>query len=337
MSYSPETAYELVEAAYRRGRMAHAFLISGAPGTGKERLAARIVGLVGGGGGTGGGMDLFGEPVVEEVPPLDDLQSSWVRVLRPQKKSRRIGVDAIRELEKPLQAAAPSGVTKVGVVVDADRMGNEGSNAFLKTLEEPPAGTLLLLLTSAPERLLPTVLSRCVKLPLAGKPDLLGEGGAELVAALDRVAGAGFGSPRGAMSLKAAFCGVLEQRSELIEEAMKATLKEEVDAYRHAIEGDWLERREEALKAAAEGEYLGARARLFDVLMAWMADVLRRKTGAEGLDFPDSSGVTGQVAGCDTLGGLLARMDALEKLRRQLETNVQEQIALEVGFLKAFG
>lgn len=336
MSYTPQTAFGLVESSYRRGRLAHAFLISGPPGSGKERLAARIIGLVAG-GGQPPGLDLSGTPVVAEVPPLDGLEGSWVRILRPRMKTRRISVDAIRGLEKPLHSAAPAGVTKVGVVVDADRMGAEGSNAFLKTLEEPPEGSLLLLLTSAPERLLPTVLSRCVRLPLAGRVDLFAEGGRELVAVLDRFAQSGFGSPRGALTLKAAFAGVLERRAESIHDAADAAIKEESDTYKNAIEGDWLARREEFHKASAEAEYLGARARLFDVLLAWMADVLRVKAGGGGLDFPESAPVTGAVAEMESLSGLMLRMEALEKLRRQLETNVQEQIALEVGFLKAFG
>ncbi len=336
MSYTPQTALELIESAYRRGRLAHAFLISGPPGSGKERLAARIIKLVAG-GGLAAGMDLFGQPVVEDVPPLDELEGSWVRILRPRMKTRKISVDSIRGIEKPLHSSAPAGVTKVGVIVDADRMGADGSNAFLKTLEEPPEGTLLLLLTSCPERLLPTVLSRCVKLPLAGKVDLFSEGGKDLVAAMDRFVEIGFGSARGALTLKAAFSRVLEGRAEAIREAADAAIKEDTDAYKHAIEGDWLARREDFHKASAEAEYLGVRARLFDVLLAWMADVLRVKAGGGGLDFPESSPVTGAVAGKESLSGLMLRMDALEKLRRQLETNVQEQLALEVGFLKAFG
>ena len=73
-------------------------MISGAQGSGKEQLAAKIVRMLNGSGDSGG-MDLFGEPVVEEVPPLDELENSWVRILRPRMKSRRIGIDEIRNLE----------------------------------------------------------------------------------------------------------------------------------------------------------------------------------------------------------------------------------------------
>ncbi|NIP97649.1 MAG: hypothetical protein GWO24_31150, partial [Akkermansiaceae bacterium] len=76
--------------------------------------------------------------------------------------------DEIRELERSMYLAAPAGLWKVGVIIDADRMYEEPANAFLKTLEEPPPGCLLLLLTAHPEFLLPTIRSRCVEIALQG-------------------------------------------------------------------------------------------------------------------------------------------------------------------------
>ena len=335
MAYTAERAYELVASAHERGRLAHAFLISGAPGSGQEHLAARIIGLVN--GGASGGFDLFGEPVVVETPPLDELEGPWVRILRPRMKSRRISVDAIRELERPLRLAAPEGTWKVGVVVAAERMGNEGSNAFLKTLEEPPDRTLLLLLTSNPQSLLPTIRSRCVRLPLRGGPSLGAEGGAALVEALNTTASVGFGNPRVALTIKAIFGSILEEQKAAATAASDAAIKEEEQAYKNVTEGDWLTRREEFHKASAESDYLESRGRLFDVLMAWMADVLRVKSGSDGLDFPGSIEPMRLIAEKETPDRLLRRMEVLEGLRRSLDTNAQEQLALEVGFLKAFG
>lgn len=335
MTYLAELAYELVESAHKRGRLAHAFLISGAPGSGKERLAARIIGLVN--GGAAGGTDLFGDPIIQETPPLDELEGPWVRILRPRSKSRRISVEAIRELERPLRLAAPPGTWKVGVVVAADRMGNEGSNAFLKTLEEPPVRTLLLLLTSNPQALLPTILSRCVRLPLIGGASFSAEGGAQLVSALNSTASVGFGNPRVALTIKAIFGSILEQQKATAAAAAAAAMKEEEQAYKNVTEGDWLKRREDFHKASAESDYLESRSRLFDVLMAWVADVLRVKSGSAGLDFPGSIEALRLIAEKETTARLLRRMEALESLRRSLDTNAQEQLALEVGFLKAFG
>lgn len=337
MAFPPEQAFQLVKSAHERGRLAHAFLISGPRGCGKERLAARIVKMLDArGGGGGGGFDLFGEPVVEEVPPLDELAGEWVRIVRPQSKSRRIVVDAIRELEKSLYVSSGPKTWKVGVICDADRMAAAAENAFLKTLEEPPPRTLLMLLTANTGGLLPTVLSRCVRMPLTGEPDLTEGAGADLLSALDHAARVGFGSASVALTLKSVFSSILETSKSEAVEAAEALLKEEEKALNKGFEGDWLKRREEALKAAAESEYIEQRARLFDVLQSWMADVLRCKTGAGGLDFPGSGEAVSLLAGAEDLGRLIRRMEAVGEMRSNLDTNAQEQLALEVGFLKAF-
>ena len=131
MAYSADRAFELISSAHDRGRLAHAFLISGAHGSGKENLAARMIQLVSG-APKSGGFDLFGEPVVVETPPLDELESGWIRVIRPRMKSRRIGVEEIRDLEQTLHLAAPGGACKVGVITEADRMNDQAANAFLQ-------------------------------------------------------------------------------------------------------------------------------------------------------------------------------------------------------------
>src|SRR6478672_8850877 len=61
----------------------------------------------------------------------------------------------------------PNGRRKVAIVADADRLQTEAANAFLKTLEEPPKDSLLLLLSTLPEALPETILSRCIAIPLA--------------------------------------------------------------------------------------------------------------------------------------------------------------------------
>ncbi len=335
MAFTEDRAFELIEAAHQRGRLAHAFLISGSRESGKESLAARVIQMLQG-EATGGGMDLFGAPVKVEVPPLDELAGEWVRIVRPQSKSRRITVDSIRELEKSLHVVAGGSRWKVGVICDADRMIPASENAFLKTLEEPPPRTLLLLLTENPGGLLPTVLSRCVRLPLMGgvrEPDEVGK---VVLTVLDGVRETGFGSPEVALGLKACFSEVLAEMKTRAEDAAKELLKEEEKALKQAVEGDWLKRREDALKAVAESDYLSDRARLFDLLQSWMADVVRAKVGAGGIELPECREVTEAVAGREELGRLVGRIDALRELRGTLDTNAQEQLALEVGFLKAF-
>jgi DNA polymerase-3 subunit delta' len=172
---------------------------------------------------------------------------------------------------------------------------------------------------------------------LLGGRALLADGGAELVSALNAAASRGFGTPVAALHLKAAFASFLVEFREAADDAAKAAEKEETAAYREATDGSWLKEREAFHKAAAEAEYLDARNRLFDVLMAWMADLLRLKVKSGGLDFPDSAPALHAIAEAETETQLLKRMEALDSLRRTLETNAFEPLAIEVGFLKAFG
>ena len=147
----------------------------------------------------------------------------------------------------------------------------------------------------------------------------------------------GFGTPVAALHLKAAFASFLAEFREEADAAAKAAEKEEVAAYRDTTDGRWLKEREDFHKAAAEAEYLDGRNRLFDVLMAWMADLLRMKVKSGGLDFPDSAPALQSIADAESESRLLKRMEALDALRRTLETNAFEPLAIEVGFLKAFG
>ena len=65
------------------------------------------------------------------------------------------------------RCARQTAARKVAIISDADRLRAEAANAFLKTLEEPPKDSLLLLLSALPEALPETILSRCIAIPLA--------------------------------------------------------------------------------------------------------------------------------------------------------------------------
>ena len=81
-------------------------------------------------------------------------------MLRPAGKMRQISADATRELINKVQVSAAVAPRKVAILHEVDRMNAAAANVFLKTLEEPPANTTLLLLTTRPYALLPTIRSR---------------------------------------------------------------------------------------------------------------------------------------------------------------------------------
>lgn len=81
--------------------------------------------------------------------------------LRPTHKARRIRINNTRELIRQIQHTPHQGENKVALIHEADRMNRESANAFLKTLEEPPANTTIVLLSTRPYALLATIRSRC--------------------------------------------------------------------------------------------------------------------------------------------------------------------------------
>jgi DNA polymerase-3 subunit delta' len=98
----------------------------------------------------------------------DPFEHADCFTLRPSGKARLIKVgktedsNTMRKLVIDIAKSSNQGGRKVGIVIEADRMNAASSNAFLKTLEEPPAGTTLFLLTTRPYDLLDTIRSRCL-------------------------------------------------------------------------------------------------------------------------------------------------------------------------------
>jgi DNA polymerase-3 subunit delta' len=74
---------------------------------------------------------------------------------------KEISIDAVRQLKRAMQMRAVSSMRRIAVIDDADRLSVAAQNALLKTLEEPPHGALLILITASVPALLPTIRSRC--------------------------------------------------------------------------------------------------------------------------------------------------------------------------------
>lgn len=327
MSFRYERARELIERSAEKGRLAHAYLLMGPTGSGKERLAMHMIGLA--------------NPEERLLPPesLEDLRSGFVSIVSPESKTRKITVDAIRAVEHTLQMAAPAGVTKFAVIRDADRMGDSASNAFLKTLEEPPPSSRVLLLTSRPEMLLETILSRCIRVPLAGRvvPETIGEG---LRGFLDLLAEQAVKKRVGvaiALRLMGAFSELLKSEKESIEEANKEAARAEVALYKNKTDGTYLKDREEYWEGVTASEYLDRRNRILEYLVVWFGDALRQQQGAPHVDLPAYAEATAALAGQFGVEELTRRLAGIERLRDHLGTNVNESLALEAAFLRAFG
>ena len=86
-----------------------------------------------------------------------------IHFLAPSSKSRQILIDQIKEMQRMVHLGSYSDNWKIFIIQDADRMNTNTQNAFLKTLEEPPEKTILILITDQPGQLFPTIRSRCQK------------------------------------------------------------------------------------------------------------------------------------------------------------------------------
>lgn len=156
--------------ALRGGRMHHAWLLAGAKGLGKATLAYRFARMALGAVRSGGRpLDVDPEdPIARRVaaqshPDLFILR----RGLNDRGKPRReITVDEARDLGGFFSLAPSEGGMRVAIIDAVDNLNRNAANAILKTLEEPPARSVLLLVCHAPGAILPTIRSRCRRLAL---------------------------------------------------------------------------------------------------------------------------------------------------------------------------
>jgi len=167
--YGNLSARQAFSAAMHGGSMHHAWIFAGPEGVGKAQfamLAARRL-LAG-----SGQPDDFSIPPGDRTQQLIDAGSHpdfkrLQRLPRDEKKpdqglARSIRVDQVRELDHFLGVKPTYSDRRVVLIDTADDLERPGaSNALLKNLEEPPAGTVFLLISHAPGRLLPTIRSRC--------------------------------------------------------------------------------------------------------------------------------------------------------------------------------
>jgi DNA polymerase III subunit delta' len=320
MAFSRTTALEYLRRAHEQNRLAHAYLISGPPGSGKQQLAADLASLVNG-------------------TPVGDVFSTKAReifVARPESKSRRIVIEQIRDLEHALQMRASSSRRKVAIISDADRLQPQAANAFLKTLEEPPKDSLLLLLSALPEALPETILSRCIALPLArdGQREPCDE--EKKLVKLLQVSHEQSWTIQFAYRLAQEFQCLLRSVREEVKRETDEALRQEQIRYRDATDGAWLEEREQYYKARAESFYLQRRAGLIETLFAWWSDVLRSGNGVAQRSLPGAGEETAALASRFSTAEILKRIRCLEELRDHLNRNIHEALAIEVSFLTIF-
>lgn len=179
------TGHSAAEAAFleswNSGQSPHALLITGPRGIGKATLAYRIARFVLAEGNADSGGMFFdaakpdslqlsdSHPVFRQVAVGSHPDLMVVERLRDEKTDKlktNISVDQVRGVSGFLHLTSSAGGWRVVLIDSVDDMNPNAANALLKGLEEPPARTMMLLVSHAPGRLLPTIRSRCRKLTL---------------------------------------------------------------------------------------------------------------------------------------------------------------------------
>ena len=149
-------AVRLLSAALRQNKLAQSYLFYGPEGVGKSLTALRL------------GMAVQCEQDDGSICGvctscrlmLRSLHPDW-HVVQPEGAGNFIRIDQVRDLQTVMSRRPNQGRRRIAVLESADRMNEPAANALLKLLEEPPEDSLLILITSAPQRLLPTISSRC--------------------------------------------------------------------------------------------------------------------------------------------------------------------------------
>lgn len=350
-----------LEAALHGGGLTHAYLFHGPPGTGKREAARAFAAAL----------------IAEGAPDHADAERRVLAGVHPDlswvepRGAHDVLVDDVRAQVVRQAALRPfEAERRVFVIVEADRMNDEAQNALLKTLEEPASFAHLVLVSSAPGRLLPTIVSRLQgvrfgPVPAARIAELLEAEGTESRTALAcaRLAGGNTTRARYLASETGS-----AQRAEA-ECAARATLERHEDA-EWVIAEPWrplLDRagragvaaeaalkreHEERLEAeptrgrqgfAREFELQARRARRrahtasldlgLELVTLWFRDLVAVTSGREAqvLNLDRGDELAADAQGRDA-GRLIDCLELCEDTRRRLERNVLEDLALEALF-----
>lgn len=328
----------LLQRSLERGRLGHAYLFTGSDIALLERAAATLACTLNcetppRRGANGQALDCCGQcSSCRKITGFNHPDVTWVR---PESKSRVITIDQMRAVMQTIHLKPSQASWKVSVVVAAERMNPAAANAFLKTLEEPPLNSILVLLSADPERLLETIHSRCLRLHFAGESDRWrDESFQSWLSGFSQMAAAGSKS----LLSRYRLLSLLLERLRAIRESIETTLKEASPLQDHEdLDPKLKERWEDELEAAIEAEYRHRRWELLAGLQWWFRDVWLSALGlsAEGLSaFPHLEEPVRTVAGRLSVGEAMDNLAQLEHTQRLLASNVQEGLALEVGLLR---
>ncbi len=331
-------ATDLLRRSLANGRLGHAYLFVGGTIESLESHATELARTLNcqsppATGETGIPLEPCGDCIA--CRKVDSGNFPDLDFVRPEKKSRIISIEQIRNLTRKVSLKPTEGRYKVAIITGTDRMPGLTFNAFLKTLEEPPERTVFILLTVHPDRLGETVRSRCMRVNFGGEAEVQLE--ASDAAWLKSFVGMSAETGEGLMGRYRLLGKLMEHLA-----AKRGTIEETQEAAsalnRYAdIEPTLREKLKEELKASIEAEYREQRGQFLTGLQWWLRDVwlAALRQGRELLHFQDWADTSETVGQRLSPEQALENLQSIEATQRLLETtNVQEALALEVGLLK---
>ena len=325
IGHSPALA--VLGRALTSGRPAHAYLFVGPEGVGKAKAALEFAAALN---------------CTGEAPPCRECRScrdtlagrhTDVELVAPgglcdeaehrdHADSRDLRICQIRRLQRVLSLAPYGGGQRVAILDDADTLHVEAANAFLKTLEEPPEGTVIILIAEREERLPETVRSRCQRIAfqrLAKETvvEALRARGAtpEQAETIAQAASGRLGWALGALVDAA----LLEERGEMLDAAIRVAHGGRAERFAWAGEA-------ESRAGDVRERYL----REIGVWESWWRDVIAAGAGASnGLVNQDREHVLREEGKLYEAGAVVAFLRSLAVTREHLRANVDPQLALE--------
>ncbi len=315
-----ERIKRLLRRAVSEGRISQSIIMAGQPGVGKRQFALALAQALNCERPTGG--DACGECV--PCRKIAAGEHTDVETISPD--GQFIKVEQMRQMTARAQYRPYEGKRRVYIIDAAERLNDAAANSILKVVEEPPPTTLILFVTSRQYRMLETIRSRCLMLNFAPLTS------SELEAFLKSY------SRRPAEETK--MLARLARGS--IGRALEIDLgefREKRAAMMDLIESLALFR--DTLKVLSAAEYLGKKLERdafeehLDALLVLLADLFHLKVGeaAESLTNYDIAERLKRTAEIVTLDEIIAWVESIEKVLKDLSRNVSRQMAIEAAFI----
>lgn len=309
--------------ALRTGGVSHAYILNGAKGSGRHMIARSFSAA------------LLCENPREEgewTEPcgqcLSCIQaaagSNPDLITLEREKENSIGVGDIRRMRTDVQIKPYSADHKIYIIPDAEKMTTAAQNALLKTLEEPPAYAVILLLADGTDAFLPTIMSRCVTLPLRPVPEK----------AVEDCLKKRFEAKEDRARLCARFSGgSIGRAALLLENENFANLREKTILLLEKIEKTNAAQLASFAKETVTEEETQD---LIDLILTWNRDILvcRSTHSTENLIFTDEVQYIIEAAQTTSWRGLQTAAEAVFRARRRLFSNVNAELTLQMMLLE---